>query len=292
MFMDAMKVGVAQNEIKRKPKEIFRNVSLLMLCACQQAEPVLTSTTPHSKSQQRTTGYTTHSASLFSHHHRQSPRECDADHQRMTTGTAADRYQRQPVTHPGSGFRSWAREKHKLQSRWIVQAPHLPAPDPCISCSPVAPIRREPFSNPTLSWALKTKTSCLFANFCCFSMFWKMWTSFLQPGFIYSRPNHLTFCKQFCFGGWMKCIYLAAQATWVATAKQRNYLCSQQGEGTANYAILDKYQLSEHVLLTPRPVSFLPSFQSKMLKYLKKGTFQGDFTFIITAIRFQLEKRH
>lgn len=177
-------------------------------------------------------------------------------------------------------------------SRWIVQAPHLPAPDPCISCSPVAPIRREPFSNPTLSWALKAKTSCLFANFCCFSMFWKMWTGFLQPGFIYSRPNHLTFCKQFCFGGWMKCIYLAAQATWVATAKQRNYLCSQQGEGTANYAILDKYQLSEHVLLTPRPVSFLPSFQSKMLKYLKKGTFQGDFTFIITAIRFQLEKRH
>lgn len=99
MFMEATK---ARNEIKRKPKEMFRNVSLLMLCACQQAELVLTSTTPHCKSQQRTTGYTTHSASLFSHPHRQSPRECDADHQRMTAGTAADRYQRQPVTYLGS----------------------------------------------------------------------------------------------------------------------------------------------------------------------------------------------
>lgn len=87
----------------------------------------------------------------------------------------------------------------------------------------------------------------------------------------------------------MKCIYLAAQATWVATAKQRNYLCSQQGVETASYAILDKYQLSEHVLLT-QDLSFPPSFKSKMLKYPKKGTFQGDF--IITAIRFQLEKRH
>lgn len=136
MFMEATK---ARNEIKRKPKEMFRNVSLLMLCACQQAELVRTSTTPHCKSQQRTTGYTTHSASLFSHPHRQSPRECDADHQRMTAGTAADRYQRQPVTHPGSSYRSCAREKHQLRSRWMVQAPHRPASDPCISCSPVAP---------------------------------------------------------------------------------------------------------------------------------------------------------
>lgn len=65
-------------------------------------------------------------------------------------------------------------------------------------------------------------------------------------------------------------MYLAVQAIWVATAKQRNYLCSQQGEGTENYAALDKYQLSEHVLLTPRPDSFLPSFQSKMPKYFTK----------------------
>ena len=70
---------------------------------------------------------------------------------------------------------------------------------------------------------------------------------------------------------------MAVQAIWVATAKQRNYMCSQQGEGTPNYAVQNKYQLSEHVLLTPRPGSFLPSFQSKMLKYFKKGTFQGVF---------------
>lgn len=210
----------------------------------------------------------------------------------MSTGTAADRYQRQPVTHPSSSDRSCAKKTTSYRagggskpltcSIWSL---HLLQPRG-------SQVPRKPLSNPTVSWAMEAKASCLFANFYCFSMFCKMWTGFLQPGFICSRPIHSTFCKQFCFGGWMKCIYLASQATWVATAKQRNYLCSQQGEETANYAIPDKYQLSEHVLLTPRPASFLSSFQSKMLQYLKKGTFQGDFTFIITTIRFQLEKRH
>lgn len=87
----------------------------------------------------------------------------------------------------------------------------------------------------------------------------------------------LTFCIQFCFGEWGKFVYLAVRAIRVVTAKQRNYVSSQQGEGTVDYAVLDKYQLSENVLLTPRPGSFLPSLQSKMLKYFKKGTFWGFF---------------
>lgn len=65
MFMEAKRVGVAQNEIKWKPKETFRNVSVLMLCACQQAEPILMSTTPDCKGQHRITGYTPCSASPF-----------------------------------------------------------------------------------------------------------------------------------------------------------------------------------------------------------------------------------
>lgn len=225
-----------------------------MLCACQQAEPILMSTPPHHKSQQRITGYTTRSASPDSHSNRQSLPECDADHHGMTAGTAADQYR---------------------GSQWLTPAPvtgAVPGKPPAIeqvdglSPSPASiwslhllqpsgsQVPRERFSNPTLGWMLEAKMSCLFSNFYCFSMFSKMWTGFLQPGFLCSRPIHLTFCKQFCFGGWMKCIYLAAQATWVATAKQRNYLCSQQREETANYAILDKYQLNEHVLLTPRPL--------------------------------------
>lgn len=43
---------MARSEISLKPKETFRNVSILTLCAWQQAEPILMSTPSHCKSQQ------------------------------------------------------------------------------------------------------------------------------------------------------------------------------------------------------------------------------------------------
>lgn len=201
---------------------MFRNVSVLMLCVCQQAEPILMSTTPNCRSQHRITPYTTCSANPFS--------PSDNPHKSVVLITTEWPQGQLQIDTRGTQWLALAPvtgaepENHQLRGSWTCQ--HL------IPASPAAQWLPKPqgtFSNPTLSWSLEAKTSCLFANFYCLSMFWKMWPGFLQPGFLCSRPIHLTFCKQFCFGGWMKCIYLAAEATWVATAKQRNYLCSQQG---------------------------------------------------------------
>lgn len=237
MLMEAKQVGVAQNAIKWKPNKSLEMFQYSCRVPASRQSPYWWA--PHLAAKaSRELLVPPHALPALLD--RQPPRECDADQHRMTAGTAADRYQRQPVTHPSSSYRSCARKTTSHRAGGCskpLTCQHL------IPASPAAQwlqIPREPFRNPTLSWALEAKSSCLFAIFYCFSMFWKMWTGFLQPGFICTRPIHLTFCKQFCFGEWMKCIYLAAQATWVATAKQRNYLCSQQGDETANYAILDK----------------------------------------------------
>lgn len=70
--------------------------------------------------------------------------------------------QRQPVTHPGSSYRSCARKTTGYRAGgWSYPSPaiiwslHLLQPSGF-------QVPREPFSNPTLSWALKVKTSCLF----------------------------------------------------------------------------------------------------------------------------------
>lgn len=165
MLMEAKQVGVAQNAIKWKPKEKFRNVSVLMPCACQQAEPILMSTTPRCKSQQRITGSATRSTSPF----RQTAparvwcwsaqNDC-RDGCRSIPEAASDSPQLQ--------LQELCQENHQPQSGWMLQAPRLPASDPCISCSPVAPNPQGTLqeSNPKLGTGSQKQLS-----FCYFLLF-------------------------------------------------------------------------------------------------------------------------
>lgn len=152
----------------------------------------------------------------------------------------------QRAIRPRSGYRTCARERTGLGwSRWSIA---------CISCG---------------LWSLwKSALLCLHAHFFIFQFSGRCRLALCSLASLAAIPYNLTFCKLFCFGEWKECIYLAVLVIWVATAKQRNHARSQKRRA-ANNVVLDKYQLSELVLLTPRPGSVLPSFHSETLKNFK-----------------------
>jgi len=157
------------------------------------------------------------SASPFSHHHRKSSQECDVGHQRMPSQMAADRYRRrrvQAASNPDPDLVTGAVPgEGPLGSGWTIQAPRLPRCDPCISCSLVAPrspgsiVQQLPCASQPRAGPWKPKPLCLFANFYCSSVFWKMKTDFLQPDFTCSNPILLDLLQTVLLWG-MKGVYL------------------------------------------------------------------------------------